>query len=93
MSKIESEPIPDLKSKNYHKRSDIELIILISLLTSLCIAWFVGYALSVLSLNQDYHSFTQAYNSRCDYYIECVGNRVINVTLNNCIPLTNFTCG
>jgi hypothetical protein len=91
MSKIESEPIPDLKSKNYHKRSDIDLIILISLL---CIAWFVvGYSFKNDIHINDYHSFTKAYNSRCDYYIECIGSQVKNITLTNCIPLSNFTCG
>ena len=40
-----------------------------------------------------YQSFTKAYNSRCDYYIECQNGIIKNMTLMNCIPLQKiFTC-
>lgn len=88
MSKIDSEPIPNLKK---NKDNEIFFLFIIAI-----ILWcFVGYLFyPFLNGNYQYHSYTKAFNSRCDFYIECSGNHIINVTQTNCIPLeNNFTCG
>lgn len=42
----------------------------------------------------DYHSYTKALNQRQDYYIECSGHNLINITpIGSPIFLDNFTGG
>jgi hypothetical protein len=45
-----------------------------------------------VGVTNDYHSFTKAFNCRQDYYIECKGSTLINVTpVGNPINLGNVT--
>lgn len=40
----------------------------------------------------DYHSYTKAFDSKCDYYIECDSQGLKNVTLSYCyLTETNYS--
>lgn len=70
-----------------------ELLMLIALVTKV-LAISGAVQISVGVIEPEYHSYTKALNQRQDYYIECSGINLINITpIGSPIFLDNFTGG
>lgn len=72
------------------------------MITFTCIrVWFfpTGYvsanvemSVNVLDAPTGYWSYTKAFNSKCDYYIECDGKDLLNITKLDCyVTETNYS--